>query len=509
MKMPRAAVWLLIACPVLMTTCSEDDPQCPSDGVMKIEGTVASADGPSGTALVQLDCYDSSLRMSLLTNAAGEYAVDVPDGRYRLGVNTGRSPYVYWTSAGATYRAADAEWISVGGNRPDLHADILMGRLEVSLRKPSDVPEWLAIGRLIDARSGEVGDEYYGRFDDDVAQLVFKDVPPGRYRLSFDVSGSRFWLPHTLDSTEVREFEVRPLETSSLADTLPEPAYLTGRLIGAWTRASTPQGAFVSAYGPDSVDLVGVRTDVDGRFVLPVLTDGVVRLMVAMNNVMMWVGGGTYEDADRWTASLGSSVDVGSIQTNGIVCTMIGEMGWETQEWTATVASGPITWSNEALPTRAAGVWVIPLSGPMDVMLRVQSRYEAAWRSQWYDRRATQAEATLLHVDDAVAPTAIDIHLERGGTISGRLLAHDGSPLAYRSLLCRTEGEYQWNGRSSEDGSFQVQGLVDGAVLLGLSVGGDILWYPGTPVESEAEPIEIINAGAVTGIEFVLPASSN
>jgi hypothetical protein len=33
-----------------------------------------------------------------------------------------------------------------------------------------------------------------------------------------------------------------------------------------------------------------------------------------------------------------------------------------------------------------------------------------------------------------------------------------------------------------------------------------LIWYPGTLDESHAEPIEIVDAGDRTGIEFVLPA---
>ncbi len=503
MSTPRFALLFLTLCVLFLSTCSDDNPGSPSDGVMKIYGTVSTPEGPLGNATTSLEGYENSLLVSIQTNEAGEYAMTVPEGRYRLILRPPGSRPMFYARGGPTYRGDDAEEIVVSDSRPDLRADFRLGRVELTLQVPSGMQslEW-GCG-MTDATTGYTVDNGLRTWRDGSIEFVFSAVVPGRYCFRVGSLGSHFWYPNAMSVADARAIEVGALEKISLSDSLAAPGHVTGTLVGAWALIADPPPE-IQLYGPDSTVTSRSSCGEDGRFDVPVIVDGVVRLKVEAGDQEIWLGGRELGDADPLTVTSGSIVEAGAIQTHGLTCRMIGAPGWERDEWKAILTNGEHGVTIIASKGDAEGEWIVPLSGPATGGLRVQWLNPSEWRPQWYDRKASLVDADFLYVNDASGPTSIDVQLERGGTISGRVRPSDGSPLQRYPIVVRLPGGLYGGWLTESDGSFRIAGLPDGPIPLAVHHPTGLIWYPGTLDESQAEPIEIVDAGDRTGLEFVL-----
>ncbi len=506
MKAFRRALPATVLSLLLLATCSNDDnPAGPSDGVMRLHGTVVSSDGPLSGLTVKVDSRDGSLRTWLLTDPQGAYEAFLPTGRYVLSLNSGQGGTVWYASTGLSYRSNNAETVVVTAGQSDLRADFRLGHLRLTLRTPFHEDHTYSSCSFYD----DVGGLEVGRDDGQAMDsLVVFDLPamvPGRYFLRIEMQQRYFWFPHTLDSGNAEAIEVGALQTSTQSDTLGEPAHVKGVVVGPWMDFAD-HSIRIGLLAPDMHDIAMAYLEDDGRFDIPVLAEGSVRLVVDQGSVMIWLGGTGFADADPLPVTAGAVVDVGSIQTHGIVCRLVGDPQWRMDSWRCLLV-GPDR--REFVNVRRAateGLGIIPLEAPGSYRLEATGYGSSDWRPQWYDRATSESTATEIVVDDAVAPAAIDLQLERGGSISGRVVLEDGSPVTNALMLAQLE-TFSDNARWQTDaeGAFRLRGLPDGPIRFAVVYEGERVWYPGTLTEAEAEPIEIVDADDRSGFELVVP----
>jgi hypothetical protein len=146
------------------------------------------------------------------------------------------------------------------------------------------------------------------------------------------------------------------------------------------------------------------------------------------------------------------------------------------------------------------------------------------WRPQWLDRHATAADADILHVPGDGGVLTLDLVVEAGGVISGRVVsATAGSTTA--DSASRTVVLTQFAAKLNEaidyvdvpDGAFSIIGLPDGSYRLGIvpprayhgGIGSQppdsTIWYPGTLDWAAAQEIVITGAGTVDGLVLEIP----
>ena len=251
----------------------------------------------------------------------------------------------------------------------------------------------------------------------------------------------------------------------------------------------------------------GVQSD--ESFDLPVLAEGEVRMRLRGLDAEIWMGGGSFSDAEPIRIIAGSVADVGTVQTHGIACRLVVPPGLDTSYWLTTLVgrAGPV--QVRPVGTTSEDQWLLPLSQAGVYALQVRWVGPSEWRPQWFDRATSMENATLISVDDAVAPTSIDIQLERGGTISGRVLDETGAPVVGARVAIRLGTDLIRYWRTGTDGDFRIGGLPDGPVRFAVLFEGTYIWYPGTDSEVQAETIEILNAGDNAGLDLFLPAGGS
>ena len=112
------------------------------------------------------------------------------------------------------------------------------------------------------------------------------------------------------------------------------------------------------------------------------------------------------------------------------------------------------------------------------------------------------------------AKSGTDFYLRRAGLVTGRLVDHDGQPIAQvevRATQTDLDRPYGMSGRSDADGRFEMGGLPAGAIFLVVEMFGTAgqghyrAYYPGVLNRNEAQPIGI-EPGATIDVEIRVPA---
>jgi hypothetical protein len=514
MRLLRLTRLILPALLLLAVTCSEwdDVPQAPCRGAGKIYGVVTGGSGPLAGSTVRVLSIDQSAWLDGETNSDGSYEVSVPPGKYFVALNAPSSNGIYYSSDGGATEWRSADTLQVSEGEGDTRADFHLGGLLLFLHvSPGDEAE--GIRCTIQDPTGDRSynyDYHYGSSGDSIVVFDFPAVIPGTYVLGIDRSNQTIWLPPTLDPGQADRVEIRRDETVFRSDTLSVPARVRGRVTGAWTLLG--EGSVDAyLYGPDSTsDMSGREIASDYSFDLPVYAGGVVRVRVrASYGALMWVGGSSFNSATPFTIEPGATLDVGDIPTCGVRCTLVEVPGTEPGYWRAD-AFDDQNKSIGGAQSYEGSESVIPLARPTTARLVIRRTGSGIWKSQWYDRQVDFEHATPVTVSGPSELAEVSIRLERGGSISGRVVYQNDSPATGVEVRVRSEvsfADYLWV--RAIDGNFAFKGLPDGEMELSAVVDGRyVYFYPGTVYQDSMETIPIANANEVAGLVFRLPTSS-
>ena len=143
----------------------------------------------------------------------------------------------------------------------------------------------------------------------------------------------------------------------------------------------------------------------------------------------------------------------------------------------------------------------VDLSQDTGLDLEVRSAFDPAGRPIDYLKK---------RVKDLDTGTPIEVKLERGLVVSGRIVDGAGAGLANIQLRIAKKGSnnYNWTGRSvtksSEDGSWRLAGLQEGEYTISVTPGGDWMNPEHTPCEAGDKDIVIKLARglAIAGVVF-------
>lgn len=150
--------------------------------------------------------------------------------------------------------------------------------------------------------------------------------------------------------------------------------------------------------------------------------------------------------------------------------------------------------------TDADGVYTAPDLRPGAWRVGFEPPTGSPFVAELYDDARTYETQTVVTLASGEAKTLNDAVLARGNTISGRILAPDGTPRAGIEVNASSEAGGGRGGSTGDDGTYTITGLADGdytvsaqsdwaANLVGVA-------YPGTTRWQDAELVHV--AGATT-----------
>jgi len=485
------------------------------------------------TATYLDDDYDTTGEFLTVPDEAGNFSLDVPYGSYTLRLRTDRGRYDYF-QGGASYRGGK-DTLTVDVATPVVEATFGLGCVALEMELPRDLHGqygFLGLQRMEDGQWAEDGP--YERYDSaeillGKLNLVVAGVQPGQYKVQVGFGcqsynceefsyGEVFWLPGVHDPAQSPLITVSPDSILELSATLlGEWSRLEGKVTGAWLDMGVPNEPVVSVVAADStLTLRSLNTDEEGNFSASFLVAGPVKLRVDQGDVSAWVGGPSFAAATVFDLVPGQTisgieyaecgihlvVDNNGMGSNGgdilVYDRADGSLVAEVSSWNSSQRHVAIAnlWPGEYLVKIAPDGWTLG---------------QTEWVTQWFDRAATmdQAQPVVLAVPGQTS--RLDVTLERGGVINGKIIRPGEVSPSYRLEIIAAVADTLWEDVYVWSDSYTVKGLPDGDYYLALSsyfsfpeLPGKV-WYPGTYDQAEAQIIEIRDAAVVEGADFIVP----
>ncbi len=268
--------------------------------------------------------------------------------------------------------------------------------------------------------------------------------------------------------------------TSDLAGAYTLSGFAAGPYLVTAGKAGLAQGFFTGSSSPSSADIVSLAAGSSTTINFTLQALGSVSGQVLQPNGQPLIG---------------SSVSANVILTPGI--------SWMPQSFatygtsTSTDASGNYTLSNLAPTTYRVAASPTQQNDPLAF--------------EYYLNQRTEAAANPVAILPGLATTGIDFQLEVGGSISGRVIGSDGSPVAgtYVSAM-GPNGEYGGGTPTDMNGQYELRGLPPGSFTVAAQPIEDYpqTYHPSTTNQLEATLITVALGQTRTGIDIQMQAAA-
>ena len=133
------------------------------------------------------------------------------------------------------------------------------------------------------------------------------------------------------------------------------------------------------------------------------------------------------------------------------------------------------------------------------------------YRTEWYNNKATQADADLVAVTVPNITSGIDAVLEPGGSISGTIKNGQGAVIAnVQVLVYGLNGIWAAGVMTNQNGVYTVNGLpTDSYKIFFSGVGYYSEWYNNKASQDAADPVSVTAPNLTSGIDAVLEQSGS
>ena len=465
----------------------------------------------------------------------GSYRLDVPAGRYVLGIMLRSDTHVDYEYSATGLQAGDAppDTLLVDSTNSPTEVDFDLASLSVHLDLPRELDGERAL--VVLHRWGLPPAQgfrsylfrYQAEIQNGVADILARGVLPGTYQLEVVIGlygGEHFWLPGVRDPGASPLVEIAPNQLVMVAGAVGQtPARLQGRISGAWEELGLTAPS-LSLFALDSTVVRGERqVSQDGSFDEHIYLPAPVKLLVTHDGVTQWVGGSNFEAATVFELQAGQTISGIQFVESGALVEVSGE-GYNlaltiVQFYDATTMSLAAEWKSSFAPS--PNVIAVPNLRPGDYRVHVDFslRGFSKWTPQWYDRAVDPVRARIVTIGGEGEVVRIPLVMQQGGTISGVL---GGPGLGTDDVIIyvtAADDPSGWSNRWVPAGrqSFTVEGLPNGQWKVGASIPAGnnadrptpapgTIWYPGTTHWQSARVITIRNFEDVTGIEISLPS---
>ncbi|MCU0286523.1 MAG: carboxypeptidase regulatory-like domain-containing protein, partial [Acidobacteria bacterium] len=467
----------------------------------------------SGNGIENIHVYINDLGYSVVayasTDSQGNYSVGgIPTGDYKIFFRGYQQNYVpEWYNDKATFDTADQVSVTVGQTTPDIDAQLVQGGM-ISGRVTN------AQGNGIYNVSANVHNQdneilYQHCHTDSQGYYTIYGIPAGTYKVDFTCYDMNY-LPEWYNDKS--SFETADPVIVTVGQTTPSiNAQLTQGVIISGTvtdTGGTPLEnirveARISAY-----DFLGsAYTDSSGQYSIQGLPAGIYRIYFSNNGQDFfneWYNNKTsFETADELNVTSGQSIaniDAQLTQGGRISGTITDSSGNPID----LVGISIYDINNQSLAstnTNSSGYYI---TGPLPVgnyKIYFIPPYSSIYLSQWYNNKATFADADAIPVTEGQTTTRIDAQLLTGGSVTGTVTDLSGNPIQNLSVnLYLTSGSYKPT-TTNANGEYEIGGLAAGNYKIyfnGSSTDYCSEWYADKTSYSSADPISV-TTGQTTG----------
>jgi hypothetical protein len=504
-----------------------------ADGVLALGGqisgtvTLQDADMPLEAVDVYVRRLDGTLAGWATTNQDGEYLTSgLPAGSYRVEFTPGAGVSEDYIGEFYPDRATLAAAVPVGVSMGEV-----TGNIDAGLVRGGSIQ-----GRVTATEGGSplddvsvalfaaTGQQLTTASVDSQGNYAIPGLPSGDYSLQFN--------PFMSDTSDARAYlsqsTSEPVQVIAPQATMADAALEQGGQIGGTVTASgtsTPlEGVTIYVWRSDQSYVGLTRTDSSGAYTTPGLSSG--SYLVSFDTAFATGSARDYQDEvydDQDMLDTAATVAVTApALTPGIDAVLVQGAtisGTVTAATTGTPLAG-ITielyrdgnWTQSAV-TDGQGSYVFRGLASGSYTLRAVPPFNrnVNYAPVYYNNQAQPEQATPVTVTAPQIVSGIDMVLQAGGTISGRVMALDtGNGLSTVAInIYDSRGELIRSASADEQGYYQTAGLADGAYRVQFVANDPANRYRGEyyadqPTLGQADPVQVVVPAETPAIDAVL-----
>ncbi len=488
---------LLVALALVLAACSDDDTVCPVYEVGALEGYVTVLGEPASVEIRAINS-DPYFLANTFTDSSGWYHLDLPSGKYRLGLDFGS--YSIMGDYSDTVRIAPQV----------LRHDLPLGKADIQVKLPAEF-EGHACSLILKGKSRS--ENMTSWVQNGRVSFRFPALVPGSYTMNFRAGRSDITFPAAMTSSEQQDSLVVGTGTAAAYDIDFSHSYasLSGRIRGFWQETGTSKPD-LEIFSPDSLLLDRVIPADDGSFTLEMMVAREIVLATEVSFLHTWFGGASCEEATHFDLQPGDRITDLEIPLSTIRLTLHGPGDLDDHQASLRIWDG----TRRRLQYDPYGQdesLILTNLGPRTYFLQVNGWDTGqTWAAQWYQGAESLDSATPIELEAGVL-LDLDMNLVEGGRIRGQVYQYDGTSrsLTYCAIFDESGAPLGNDGYyplmlEFEDGAFEFTGLNDGVFYVAAYHywAEELFWYPGTWDFDEAAPITITDHGTVEGIDWAL-----
>jgi hypothetical protein len=502
-----------------------------ASGTGSIAGTVYASDGVtpvSGSGSVSITVYDE------FGDEAGYTGLWSIGGTYSV---TGLSAGKYYVQVEQSGNYQTLFYNGVTDWRNATLVNVLDGQQTGNINFQFKVPPLGAIsGRITNGEGKPIGscavivyDMAFHRmtetFTNADGYYVAEGLTSGVYKLeAADYFGSekysRQWYVNGGDFADATPVTVtEPLTQNGINIVLERGGAIAGTILDADANPVLSNNLFVFAIEKTTGYNLGVETNGDGTFLVDGLRSGSYIVFVSSygnDNYLDYV----YENASDTRNAKPITVAAPDTAKNIKITLQKGGVVGGTVRYSDGPANGTIEIYDENKNRIQSGV--LASDNTFLISKLPTARYKLHYSigsstggstqpaNQWYSNAATFAEAATIAVKAPDTLKNIVLTLQRGGSISGRVLGPGGVPLSYAGTVdaYTIEEDKTGSGNITDLGNFTINGLGTGEYKLRLHYTGNgnyiDQWYPAIQLFEKADTIRVVAPAAIQNIAFTV-----
>jgi hypothetical protein len=454
---------------ILLLACGGcDDPVdlCgPQVSAGRIQGQVRTGGLPidaeiAATRIVENTETESDFRAK--PDDGGFYELDVPVGRYvvKLRVDGWRATYDY-VASGLGYGNTKPDTVLVDGPHSPMKINFDLGGLTLRLDLSDDLDgQW---GEVFLHRREEIEAEKWNSFVDGggayivngLLEVQIAGVLPGEYQVQIEIGyRENFWMPGTRYQTESPWYEVVVDSVVSLeSELIAPPARIEGRIAGAWLDMGLIYNPELSIVNLDSTEITRpLWVEDDGTFAIDICLPGPVKIRVTQEGIEQWFGGPSFDEATVYTLQSGQTISDIELIQSGIHFYVNAPEGFVGaarfrlyDPVSLNLLASPYSSSADSRHIAIPNLW------PGEFLISVSpgewSMGSSIWKPQWFDRATGPEQARTISITTAGEVVGLELVLELGGVISGRVIYEEGSSGFYHFVLTTADEFSAWGNR--------------------------------------------------------------
>ena len=524
-----SAIRIFVSCLVAVNllSCNEEQATVPVNepGTTAITGRVTVAGQPEVGGVTVWKAGLRPERIETETNVAGGYVVHVPGGDYLVTVNLRILRIWAYHPDGLVRSLSGADTVAVREGTTVTGIDFVLGSLSGEIVPAGGSPGSLSFTMIRLQDGEEYGIQGVQRLEDGRWSFADALLPPGRYVLRVDVSGTcvAVYLPGVPLPEEADVIEVAADAPTFFRGRLNlSTSFLRGRLAGNW-RGLGDDRIQIAAFDLDSVQVGFGQVAADGTYGIEITQAVAARIRIESGCDVRWIGGSAFEQARTFALVPGDTTEIDPWTAGNIRVRMSLEDEWrgfQTRVRLVGESGAVVTCHTASRELDQFGVGLLE-PGRYRMWVGPSRPGMEPWLPQWFDGGTNPGDATPIEIGPGGEEASLVVHLRRGGRIEGRLVADatgEASTAGGNIVVSPASEKTLWGcvQRSGDyTGLFSVQGLPDGEWKVGREVGNQayecdpqlraVIWAPGTSDWNAAQTVRIEGAGVVRNLEIRVP----